>query len=167
MTDSEWIANIHNFSNAEIFERLEWCGCDGYYRDIWSACIEELQRRVNLTSCDLISREALKENGTVIAIVNGEKMKVVPVKYIDNAPTVTDRSRELVQKSIELGHNVGYFEGKTENKRPQGEWKEAGYETGALGITYRQTQCSNCGWEHALPMRWNFCPNCGADMKRR
>lgn len=51
-------------------------------------------------------------------------------------------------------------------ERPQGEWKETGYETGALGITYRQTQCSNCGWEHALPMRWNFCPNCGADMQK-
>lgn len=50
-------------------------------------------------------------------------------------------------------------------QRPQGEWKETGYETGALGITYRQTQCSNCGWEHALPMWWNFCPNCGADMR--
>lgn len=51
-------------------------------------------------------------------------------------------------------------------ERPQGEWKETGYETGALGITYRQTQCSNCGWEHALPMWLNFCPNCGAEMRR-
>lgn len=51
-------------------------------------------------------------------------------------------------------------------ERPQGEWKETGYETGALGITYRQTQCSNCGWEHALPMWWNFCPNCGAKMQK-
>lgn len=51
-------------------------------------------------------------------------------------------------------------------ERPHGEWKETGYETGALGITYRQTQCSNCGWEHALPMWLNFCPNCGAEMRR-
>ena len=48
---------------------------------------------------------------------------------------------------------------------PRGKWKETGYETGALGITYRQTQCSNCGWEHTLPMWWNFCPNCGARME--
>lgn len=34
-----------------------------------------------------------------------------------------------------------------QNERPKGEWKETGYETGALGITYRQTQCSNCGAE--------------------
>lgn len=54
---------------------------------------------------------------------------------------------------------------KALEERPQGEWKETGYETGALGITYRQTQCSNCGWEHALPMWWNFCPNCGAEMR--
>ena len=51
-------------------------------------------------------------------------------------------------------------------ERPRGEWKETGYEADALGITYRQTQCSNCGWEHALSMWWNFCPNCGADMRK-
>lgn len=50
------------------------------------------------------------------------------------------------------------------DKRPHGEWKETRYET-AIGITYRQTQCSNCGWEHELPMWLNFCPNCGADMR--
>lgn len=53
----------------------------------------------------------------------------------------------------------------TVEERPQGEWKETGYETGALGITYRQTQCSNCGWEHALPMWLNYCPSCGAKMR--
>ena len=55
---------------------------------------------------------------------------------------------------------------KARYEKPQGEWKETEYETGALGITYRQTQCSNCGWEHALPMWWHFCPNCGAAMKK-
>lgn len=64
------------------------------------------------------------------------------IELIDNAPTVEDHSRELVQKSLELGRHVGYFEGKTENKRPQGEWK-----------------CPECG-------EWLFaCPNCGADMR--
>ena len=59
-----------------------------------------------------------------------------------------------------------FISNKVLEERPHGEWKETGYETGALGITYRQTQCSNCGWEHALPMWWNFCPNCGAEMER-
>ena len=79
-------------------------------------------------------------------------------KIIDNAPTVEYTFEEAFQKTV------------CDNKlycpsRQKGEWKETGYETGALGITYRQTQCSNCGWEHALPMWLNFCPNCGADMK--
>lgn len=64
------------------------------------------------------------------------------------------------------GYDEGYRRARAMFERPQGEWKETGYETGALGITYRQTQCSNCGWEHALPMWWNFCPNCGASMQK-
>ena len=89
------------------------------------------------------------------------------IMTIDNAPTVFDcrscknngNERECVD-CHEYSNFVQYKE------RPQGEWKETGYETGALGITYRQTQCSNCGWEHALPMWYNFCPNCGAEMRR-
>ena len=53
----------------------------------------------------------------------------------------------------------------TVEERPKGRWIETGYETGALGITYQQTQCSNCGWEYALPTWLYFCPNCGADMR--
>lgn len=54
---------------------------------------------------------------------------------------------------------------KALEERPKGRWIETGYETGALGITYQQTQCSNCGWEYALPTWLYFCPNCGADMR--
>jgi len=75
------------------------------------------------------------------------------LKIIENEPTVTPE-RALMDKL------------KGNEERPQGEWKETGYETGALGITYRQTQCSNCSWEHALPMWYNFCPNCGSAMRK-
>lgn len=76
-----------------------------------------------------------------------------------NAPTVEYTFEEAFQKTV------------CENRlycpaRPKGKWKETGYETGALGITYRQTQCSNCGWEQAMPMWLNFCANCGADMRQ-
>lgn len=66
-------------------------------------------------------------------------------------------------------YNRGYQDGSEDGLqdiRPKGKWKETGYETGALGITYRQTQCSNCGWEQAMPMWLNFCANCGADMRK-
>ena len=80
-------------------------------------------------------------------------------EIIDNAPTVEYTFEEAFQKTV------------CENRlycpaRPKGKWKETGYETGALGITYRQTQCSNCGWEQAMPMWLNFCANCGADMRK-
>lgn len=95
------------------------------------------------------------------------------IQDLDNAPTITpslnldnitendiEKFRMIWQRATSKGLPTFIEE------RPQGEWKETGYETGALGITYRQTQCSNCGWEHALPMWWNFCPNCGAKMQK-
>lgn len=114
-------------------------------------------------SSDLISRSALKKAIKSYAddqYAENEYLGECSImNIIDNAPTVEYTFEEAFQKTV------------CDNKlycpaRPKGMWKEMGYETGALGITYRQTQCSNCGWEHALPMWWNFCPNCGADMQR-
>lgn len=28
-------------------------------------------------------------------------------------------------------------------------------------------ECSNCGFEQTLSNKFNFCPNCGADMRKR
>lgn len=113
---------------------------------------------------DLISREALKKSIKSYAddqyAENEYLGEYAIMNIIDNAPTVEYTFEEAFQKTI--CENKLYCP----NKRTQGEWKETGYETGALGITYRQTQCSNCGWEHALPMWWNFCPNCGAEMRK-
>lgn len=112
---------------------------------------------------DLISREALKKSIKSYAddqyAENEYLGEYAIMDIIDKAPTVEYTFEEAFQKTV------------CEQKlycpqRPKGEWKETGYETGALGITYRQTQCSNCGWEHALPMWWNFCPNCGAEMRK-
>ena len=125
MIDSEWIANIHNISNAEIFEQLEQCGCDGYYRDIWSACIEELQRRVNNPTGDLISREALKKD---LASYDKEFAPDCVLNCIDNAPTVEVR----------------------DNKPKQGEWIFDGWGTYCSECGYRPKIgcgkfCSECG----------------------
>lgn len=127
MTDSEWIANIHNFSNAEIFEQLEQIGCDGYYRDIWSACIEELRRRVNLTSGDLISREALKDKLTDTINVNditksewyeGYAACVqVLSELIDSAQAVETYTKDDMTREYLKGYNAC----KDMNERPQGD----------------------------------------------
>ncbi len=107
---------------------------------------------------DLISREALREAFHKRIYYFDKSSWDEANALIDNAETVEYTFEEAFQKTV------------CENRlycpaRPKGEWKETGYETGALGITYRQTQCSNCGWEQAMPMWLNYCPNCGADMK--
>lgn len=68
-------------------------------------------------------------------------------RYIENAPTVD---------AVEVVH---------------GEWIED-YETfvDALGYESEPVQtgwfCSECGKDGGLP-NWNYCPNCGADMRER
>ena len=47
-----------------------------------------------------------------------------------------------------------------------GYWISGHKETGALGITYTEKICSNCGWNHSLVIPENFCPNCGIKMSK-
>ena len=48
-----------------------------------------------------------------------------------------------------------------------GEWVDGGVDgVGACGIEYRYNKCSVCGYEYSFPMKYNFCPNCGADMRK-
>ncbi len=46
----------------------------------------------------------------------------------------------------------------------RGHWISGHDETGALGITYTEKICSNCGWSHSLVIPKNYCPECGAKM---
>ena len=68
---------------------------------------------------------------------------------IDNAPTVEEPYKDLY---IDLGYEQGYERGK--NERPHGEWinHEEGYNI-----------CPLCKYKTAFS--YNFCPNCGADMR--
>ena len=52
-------------------------------------------------------------------------------------------------------------------ERPHGEWIITGKEHGALGLVYKIKRCSNCGFEHSLLIPENFCPRCGADMRKK
>ena len=46
-----------------------------------------------------------------------------------------------------------------------GEWVDGGVDgVGACDIEYRYNKCSVCGYEYSFPMKYNFCPNCGAKM---
>lgn len=78
--------------------------------------------------------------------------------YRENAPTVSDQSIEIAQKSIELGRKVGQLEGKLE--RPHSEWIESNE------FKIRTCWCcNNCGYPTFEVVETNFCPNCGADMR--
>ena len=45
-----------------------------------------------------------------------------------------------------------------------GEWLI--YKAYQGGIEEKWFQCSKCGWENALLIPRNFCPKCGADMRK-
>lgn len=53
---------------------------------------------------------------------------------------------------------------KALEQQKAGHWISGHKETGALGITYTEKICSNCGWNHSLVIPKNYCPNCGAKM---
>ena len=108
---------------------------------------------------DLISREALKEEFDNLLLWKSKDIELIK-EVIDNAPTVTDNSVELVQKSIELGRRVGRSEETIKSQRPQGEWlfdKENSF-------TIDMFKCSICGYFGDT--HFKFCPDCGADMRK-
>lgn len=82
------------------------------------------------------------------------------MQAIDNAPTV-DKGYAFGYAD---GHGEGYELGK--NSRPQGEWVWVQYDANP---NIGNWHCSEC---HCIPhgkkeyQRTNFCPNCGADMRK-
>ena len=66
---------------------------------------------------DLISRSALKEEVKGLFCPDGFKLDFI--RTIDNAPTVTDRTEEVLSLQNTIAKLV---EGIAENARPQGEW---------------------------------------------
>lgn len=46
-----------------------------------------------------------------------------------------------------------------------GKWVDGDVDgIGACGIEYRYKKCSICDYEYSFPIKYNFCPNCGARM---
>ena len=82
-------------------------------------------------------------------------MKVVPVKCIDNAPTVEG---EILTEEAYSDLCL-----RASRERPQGEW----IRTGSLGNGNAHYECSNChyGDEHAESQEVPYCWHCGADMR--
>lgn len=50
--------------------------------------------------------------------------------------------------------------------RPHGEWTEH-RRYNPIGCFYSAYECSNCRDELWQMTEWQFCPNCGADMRKK
>lgn len=77
---------------------------------------------------------------------------------IDNAPTVEAIPTELHEKIMDKVE--GELLECQSNLRPQGEWK--------LDDTEQFCYCDQCEdtyYPRPLDPSWNYCPNCGADMR--
>lgn len=132
---------------------------------------------------DLISREALKEELSNLWNYDADYSIFKQIEtLIDNAPTVAVNCKDCD------GYEAGYSAGSKDAERPQGdifpmklvagkcpieaggncplksqgEWIKWNFKTfGAFGDW--EYKCSNC--EKVYGGEYNFCPNCGADMK--
>ena len=113
---------------------------------------------------DLISRSALKDALSEAHINRTLTFDIATfgcvMKIIDNAPTVEE-------KSYEMGYQDGCEDG-LQGIRPQGKWK--------ITDSYpHKVYCDKCFktyaqanwevWKDGTLAR-EFCPNCGADMRK-
>ena len=110
----------------------------------------------------LIDADALKED---LFIKFGNQLPNGLLEEIDNAPSIEPDCLHCkqYQGGYDYGFNIGYNKGKKD--RLQGEW-----------ITHKvafHLTCSFCGCNLRAIKRavfegdydYNFCPNCGADMR--
>ena len=135
---------------------------------------------------DLISRSALlkafSESNHIKETASGlDVMEMLAIKEtVDNAPTVEAYTEEDIKRTIKENFDLGYemaknkyekpkeselvkaytkgFDTGVETVRPKGEWVKPNRPTNGLYVICNQCQCEN-------PLRTNFCPNCGADMR--
>ena len=102
---------------------------------------------------DLISREDLKKRFEEL------HLHTDLIELIDNAPTVEYTFEDAFQKTI-CEQRLYCPE------RPQGEWienKEHAYLSNGDCKEWTNFYCSVCDAPANTP--YNFCPNCGADMR--
>ena len=99
---------------------------------------------------DLISRRALRDKCNEIMYTNPTTNVIM--ELIDNAPTF---EYPFYQEAYQTGYEEGL------NARPKGKWvKDYTHEEhGETSIV-----CSICSY--SVPNKSNFCPNCGADMRK-
>ena len=111
---------------------------------------------------DLISRSELLEHakgGDWDGV--GFSKEYVFVDDIINAPTVETDIEVVAKDAYKQGYTDGWKERFGEpNEIPQGEWDKRHTE-----LLKYFVKCEKCG-EEIMTSHKNFCPNCGADLKK-
>ena len=119
---------------------------------------------------DLISREELKktlENPSDKHYLSKSILDLV-FKRIDNAPTV--KAKTIADCIIAYGD--GYETARRLYERPKGKWiqTEVIDDDSEYGVNDDASECSNCkhieNSHYWTTTYYNFCPNCGADMRK-
>ena len=106
-------------------------------------------------SGDLISREALKK-AVKNRFDNSEYFPFHFLALINNAPKVKITEEQAIDKLHETGWLIEHDKEMT--TRPQGKWL---FKHNSSDIW-----CSVCDENfNEIPQAFNFCPNCGAEMR--
>lgn len=76
------------------------------------------------------------------------------------------------KKGYKEGYKQAILDGKTNFSRPQGEWiaREDMDYLDENKVVHNHFECDKCGFIHDFidghTSQYNFCPNCGAKMKK-
>ena len=77
---------------------------------------------------------------------------------VETARQKGEYTEEDMKRTIKENFDLGYEMAKNKYERPKGEWLHP-YETNIA------CECSICKRQMPIPDYFNFCPNCGADMR--
>ena len=73
------------------------------------------------------------------------------------------KRQEYLKIGFKQGFEAGYAKAKEDFERPRGEWIE--HRQYYMNYFVSEYECSNCRDEVWQETEWQFCPNCGADMR--
>jgi hypothetical protein len=108
-------------------------------------------------------------NEEAIRILKIERDEV-DMEWLGEEGKLIQQAYDLAIKALETGeiyitgedYNLymrGYNAGKKDFEPKQGEWIDIVYTNNGIGVG----KCNQCGMRRTVD---NFCPNCGADMRK-
>lgn len=125
----------------QCFEYFENGISDKKYYD-WSLKLQECRdkKKERVTMADITKEQAIER-------LNNHILKM-------QQPYIYDEDKQAVKMAIQ-----------SLEERKQGEWKKNIIRNVYGGCMGWEQKCSSCGKSHRYDEKFNFCPNCGADMR--